>query len=94
MVKYNINTKHERDSETRFPYINPSPLVHLVYLTSVPCASFESGKVLLLQALVTITELAILLGLIVFLLPKAFKLFGFQILQKLAMTLNVISTFL
>ena len=25
MVKYNINTKHERDSETRFPYINPSP---------------------------------------------------------------------
>ena len=28
MVKYNINTKHERDSETRFPYIyiNPSPL--------------------------------------------------------------------
>ena len=23
MVKYNINTKHERDSETRFPYINP-----------------------------------------------------------------------
>ena len=25
MVKYNINTKHERDSETRCPYINPSP---------------------------------------------------------------------
>ena len=25
MLKYNINTKHERDSETRFPYINPSP---------------------------------------------------------------------
>jgi hypothetical protein len=25
MVKYNINTKHERDSETIFPYINPSP---------------------------------------------------------------------
>lgn len=25
MVKYNINTKHGRDSETRFPYVNPSP---------------------------------------------------------------------
>ena len=25
MVKYNIHTKHEKDSETRFPYINPSP---------------------------------------------------------------------
>ena len=23
--QYNIITKHERDSETRFPYINPSP---------------------------------------------------------------------
>ena len=27
MVKYNITTKHERDSETRFPYINPFPLL-------------------------------------------------------------------
>jgi hypothetical protein len=26
MVKYKINTKQEGDSETKFPYINPSPL--------------------------------------------------------------------
>ena len=34
MVKYNINTKYERDPETRFPYINPSPTVILERLRS------------------------------------------------------------
>ena len=29
VVKYNINTKHERDSETRFPYFNQSPCISL-----------------------------------------------------------------
>ena len=45
--QYNINTKHERDSETRFPYINPSPCkkeywIRRVYIKQNKSISYNS----------------------------------------------------